>query len=138
MGTAVCGRTTRFDARLADATPEAKGNFFNIANSLVEISLSLFALWIAIFWGLTFILYGLAISLSEVYPKWLGWIAVVVGIGAAVLGVIHSHEGASMVLSNIYFGVVSILLTIWVLVLGVLMGWRAFGDTVAEASGAEN
>ena len=63
-------------------------------------------------------LYGLAVALSDVYPKWLGW--------AALIGLGEAFSGHSTVLTNILFPMASILLTMWMLVMGVLM-WRRAG-----------
>jgi hypothetical protein len=32
-----------------------------------------------VFAGVTFILFGLAVALSDVYPRWLGWVVLVAG-----------------------------------------------------------
>ena len=48
---------------------------------LEQINLGIFSTFIFVFFGVTFILYGLAVALSDVYPKWLGWAAVVARIG---------------------------------------------------------
>lgn len=46
------------------------------------------------------ILYGLAVAKSQVYPAWLSWVAVVLGV-------------------------LSVLETLWILVMGVQLGRRA-------------
>ena len=45
------------------------------------------------------------------------------GIAAAVLGLVQTYEGPSDLVTKILFPIVSILLTVWVLVMGILM-WR--------------
>ena len=96
---------------------------FQAAYVLEQIGLGLFTMLIFFVFGVTFILYGLAVALSEVYQKWLGWLALALGIAAAVIGVIQAFDGPSDTLTNVLFPIVSVLLTVWVLVLGVLM-WR--------------
>ena len=105
------------------APPEERITFFRIGNSMVEIALALFSIWIIVFWGVTFILYGIAISLSNAYPKWLGWIALAAGIGGLVVGLIQSLNGPTALVSNVLFGTVSVVLTLWLFVMGALM-WR--------------
>jgi hypothetical protein len=79
----------------------------------------LFSFLIFIFWGGTFILYGLAVALSDVYPKWLGWVALVVGTEGALIGLVQALQWPSVLVTIVLFVVVSILLTIWLLVMGV-------------------
>ena len=96
---------------------------FQAAYVLEQVNIALFSFLIFIFFGVTFILYGLAVALADVYPKWLGWAAFALGVAAAVLGLVQTYEGPSDLLTNILFPVVSIFLTVWVFVIGVLM-WR--------------
>ena len=62
-------------------------------------------------------------ALSNVYPKWLGWIALVLGIAGAGIGMVQAFDGPSEPMTNIIFPIVSILLTVWTLVMGVFM-WK--------------
>jgi len=107
----------------AEAPAEEKATAFRVAEALEQISFGIFSLFIFVFFGVTFLLYGLAVALSDVYPKGLGWAAVVLGIGAAVLGLVQAYQGPSNVVTNILFPIFSITITLWVLVMGVLM-WR--------------
>jgi hypothetical protein len=43
--------------------------------------------------GLTLILYGLAIALGSVYPRWLGWVAAASGVAWIVHGLMVSYIG---------------------------------------------
>ena len=75
---------------------------------------------------MTFILYGVAVVLSDVYPKWLGWVAVGGGLGSSLLGLHIGYHGASSLVFNILFPIFSILLTAWIFMMGVLL-WRKSG-----------
>ena len=99
---------------------------FQAAFVLEQINFGLLSMFIFIFFGVTFILYGLAVALTDVYPKWLGWAALVVGIAAALIGLVQAYNGPSTLVTNVLFPIVSILLTVWALVIGVLM-WRKAG-----------
>jgi hypothetical protein len=88
-----------------------------------EIGLGLFAMLIFFTFGITYILYGLAVSLSDTYPKWLGWAALALGIAGAAIGVVQAYEGPSDTLTNILFPIVSVLLTLWTGTMGYLM-WK--------------
>jgi hypothetical protein len=122
---AVDGVAVKFVADEWVSAPAAEqANAFRVAQAVrhIEIGLSSFAQLIL---GAAFFLYGLAIALSDVYPKWLGWAAVVVGIGWVVLGLLVAHNGFTQVDLTISVGV---LLALWVLVLAVFL-WRKAGKT---------
>lgn len=80
-------------------------------------------------WGRPFCSYGLAIAFSDVYPKWLGW-AAAVGVGWIVLGLLVAHSGFTQVPLTM---LVSVLLSLWVVVLAVFL-WREAGTTLIRKS----
>ena len=107
----------------AAATGPEKATALMISEALEEIDIGLFSIYIIVFFGITFILYGLAVALSEVYPKWLGWVAVALGIASFTVGTVHAYVGLS-VLGTVYlFSGFASLLIVWVFVMGILM-WR--------------
>lgn len=89
----------------------------------IEIGISSFS---ALILAIAVVLYGLAIALSDVYPKWSGWVGVPIGLAWGVSGVLIAYVGFSQ---HVLTGWVSIALALWVLVIGVLM-WRRAGVTV--------
>jgi uncharacterized membrane protein AbrB (regulator of aidB expression) len=101
-----------------------KADAFRVAEAVrhIEIGLSSFAELIL---GAVLLLYGLAIALSDVYPKWLRWAAVAVGIGWIVLGLVVAHNEFTQ--ANLTM-LVSTPLALWVLVLAVFL-WRKAGKT---------
>jgi len=71
--------------------------------------------------GLTLLLYGLAIGLGIVYPRWVGWMATVSGAALMYHGaVVVSYEGFGPSLPNL---VGLVLLGVWAFIMAVLM-WR--------------
>ena len=70
--------------------------------------------------GLTLILYGLAIALGSVYPRWLGWVAAASGVAWIVHGLMVSYLG---LFHSIPRGVAQVLLYSWAFIMGFLM-WR--------------
>lgn len=90
---------------------------------LYHLDFALFDIWVVIFFGMTFILYGLAALGSNAYPRWLGWVAVVGGLGASLVGLVQAFVGTSQITFLILFPACAALLSIWLLVMGVLM-WR--------------
>jgi hypothetical protein len=70
--------------------------------------------------GLTLLLYGLAIALGTVYPRWLGWVAGGSGVAWIVHGLMVPYIG---LFESIPRGVAQVLLYIWVFTMAFLM-WR--------------
>ena len=70
--------------------------------------------------GLTFILYGVAIALGTIYPRWLGWIAVGSGVAWIAHGVMVPYIG---LFGSIPRLVAIVLMALWAFIIGVLM-WR--------------
>jgi len=70
--------------------------------------------------GLTLILYGLAMMLGVVYPRWLGWIALGSGIAWIVHGLMVPYLG---LFDSIPRLVAIFLLAGWAFITAVLM-WR--------------
>ena len=70
--------------------------------------------------GLTLILYGLAIALGTVYPRWLGWVAAGSGLAWIVHGLMVPYVG---LFDSIPRLVAIVLMTLWAFIIAVLM-WR--------------
>ena len=83
------------------------------------------------FFGLTFILYGLAVRAGDRYPQPLGWVAVVAGVGAVAVGLVHAVTGPSFVTVSV-FPALAAVLSLWLLVIGLLL-WRQTGTTGGRA-----
>jgi hypothetical protein len=98
---------------------------FRVAAALLGGYFAMFSLWVLVSFGVTFILYGLAVGLSTVYPRWLGWAAVVGGVAGVLVGLDLLYRGPTVVTLNILFTAVALFETLWALVIGVLMGGRA-------------
>ena len=71
--------------------------------------------------GLTLLVYGLAIGLGTVYPRWVGWLATVSGAALMYHGaVVVSYQGFVPSIPNL---VGLILLAVWAFIMAVMM-WR--------------
>ena len=74
--------------------------------------------------GLTLFLFGLAIALGRVYPRWVGFIAAVSGAAFMYNGVVVvAYEGF---VPDIVKSVGLLLLAVWAIIMAVLM-WRTGG-----------
>ena len=96
---------------------------FQAAYVLEQMAFGLFSMFIFLFFGVVFTLYGLAVALSSVYPKWLGWAALALGIAGVLIGLIQTYQGPTDVVTNVLFPIVATLLTLWGIIVGILM-WR--------------
>jgi len=61
----------------ASATNAEQDVSLRVAEAIEEIDVGVFSLWIILFSAATFIVYGLAVAMSDNFPKWLGWAATV-------------------------------------------------------------
>ena len=78
--------------RWSSAAPETRAAAFEAAFSVRQIEIGLASLMEA-FFGLTVILYGVAILLSSVAPRWLGVFAVPGGTAMLISSVVRAHTG---------------------------------------------
>ena len=74
-----------------------------------------------VFAGFTFVLYGLAAALSQVYPRWLGGVAVVGGAGGAASGVIQAYIGEPSAITTALGIAAPTIITLWLLIMGILL-----------------
>ena len=59
-----------------NAPPADKAVAFQAAFAVRQIEIGVASL-VSLVFGITVVLYGLAVALSHTYPKWLGWLAVI-------------------------------------------------------------
>lgn len=93
------------------------------ARAVNAFQLSLATVSTVVYAGVTPILFGLALNGSDDYPSWLGWLALVAGVGGVVFGLVQAYGGTSYMVSEVLLGLVRLSLTIWTFVLGILL-WR--------------
>ena len=98
---------------------------FSVAEAAYLVSMDIFSGGWIVFGGVVPILFGLAIALTDFYPKWLGWVAVIAGVGNAVIAIVLFSQGWTPVTNNV-FTAFAVILSLWQLVMGVLM-WRKAG-----------
>ena len=98
------------------------------------INFALASLFNVLFAGVTFVLYGLAVAWSGLYPRWLGWVAVVAGFGSMAVGLVQAYAGESTTLTRSLTIVFPTIITLWVVQLGILVLRRTRQQTseVAE------
>lgn len=97
------------------------------AEAVAEVGLALFTGLIGSAFGLTPLLFGLAMLATATFDRWLGWLAVVGGALGLVTASIQYMSGPSAFVTNVLFTIVALLVTVWV----VVAGWRLWN--AAEA-----
>jgi hypothetical protein len=72
--------------------------------------------------GLTLILYGLAIAVGTVYPRWPGWIAAVSGIAWIIHGLVVPYVGFFDSLPRL---VAQVLMAVWAFIMAILVWYES-------------
>jgi hypothetical protein len=113
-------------ARAWEAAPQGeRAALVQNGDLLLHILDSTWAGVITLFHGVPFVLVGLAVVLSRLYPAWLGWIGFIGGAGSLVIG-IAMFLGLAPAGLAVPFAVV---LSLFMIVLGWLMWNQARGAT---------
>jgi hypothetical protein len=102
------------------APPDHQVAAFAAAEAIRWIEIGINSLSFALL-GLTLLLFGISIALSNVYPRWVGAIAAAAGVANLIRGVEGSYQG--FVPSNAAL-VGLALLAVWAMIMVVLL-WRA-------------
>jgi hypothetical protein len=64
---------------------------------------------------------GLAVALSDVFPRWLGWTAAIAGVGSIGAGLIQAFTGEPTMTSLILTIIGPTVISLWLLVMGILL-----------------
>lgn len=107
----------------ATAPQEERAAALRLVLAAESLNFAIAAIFNILFAGVTYILLGLAAAFSRVYPRWLGWIAVVMGLGCIVAGTIQAFSGEPTLVTKILTIVFPTVITLWTALLGVLL-WR--------------
>ena len=102
-----------------NASPDQEAAAFAAAEAIRWIELGVNSLSFALV-GLTLVLYGIALALSAVYPRWTGWLAAAAGVAHLIRGVDASYRGFVDSIAEL---VGLALLALWTVVMAVMM-WR--------------
>ncbi len=75
------------------ASPDQKATALALVHLQETLNFALASLFNLLFAGVTFILFGLAVALSDVYPRRLGWLVVAAGILSIPAGLMQAFTG---------------------------------------------
>jgi len=107
------------------ASAADKATAYNIAVAVSAVNGDMETMSIIVFW-LALVLLGIGMVYSAVYPKWMGWGLIALGIATVVAsGVIPVFAGTASAIQLIFM-ILSLMSTIWILVLGIWVARRAW------------
>jgi len=108
------------------AAPAAgQATAYSVAAALSAASMAVHTMNIIVFW-LALVFLGIGMVLSAVYPRWMGWVGIILGIvTVAVVGIVQAFTGETSALQLIFM-VLALLTTLWVLVVGIWVTRRAW------------
>lgn len=122
---------------VADAWAAASGSekaiLLHNGDALLMVLGGTWAGVLGLFHGAPFVLFGLAAALDRSYPVWLGPFGVVGGLGSLFCGV-TMFLGMNLV-PEWFFIVFALVVSLWMVVMGVLMWRRAEEGAVNRQSG---
>ena len=104
-------------------------------SAIFELSLTFSIGGMVFLFGLATVLYGVAILASHSYQAWLGWIAAAFGSVNVAGATIQLLTGDPAPAFFVLFPVSAVVITLWMIYLGVLM-WRRAAEPALQPTGA--
>ena len=105
----------------AAAPPDQRATALSLVQANETIDFALASGLNFVFAAVTFILFGLAVALSDVYPRWLGWVAVLAGLASIGAGLVQALVGEPTTASRVLTIIGPTVITLWLLVIGILL-----------------
>ncbi|MBI4234027.1 MAG: hypothetical protein HY686_06260 [Chloroflexi bacterium] len=103
----------------ASSAEPAKATWLVVASALTRLQFLLFSMTVIVYWLATAFI-GIGIVLGAVFPKWLGWVLVILGVvTVVVVGLPQVLAGPSQVVSNVLFPILATLSTLWAVATGI-------------------
>lgn len=119
----------------AAASPTDAPGVLALANAVQVAGFAIWSMAILVLFGVAFACFGAACVASDRFPAWLGWIAIVSGVGSAVAAVLQIANTGEVQTAETLFFASSLLITLWALAVGVLV-WRDRRAADARLAGA--
>lgn len=94
-----------------------------LAGAVQVVGFAIWSMAILVLFGGAFACFGAALVASGQFPAWLGWVAIVSGVGSAVAALLQiAHTGEVQAAETLFFAS-SLLVTLWAFAVGALV-WR--------------
>jgi hypothetical protein len=107
------------------ASSADKAAAYRVAATVLTVNTGIYTMSILMFWlALTFL--GTGMARSAVYPGWLGWGAVVLGIAMVAFVSIPRFFVENSTFSMLIFAGLALLTTVWFIVVGIWVARRAW------------
>ena len=105
----------------AAAPPGDQAAALGLVHVNETINFALASLFNLVFAGVTFILFGLAVALSDAHPRGLGWVVLVAGVASVGAGLVQAFTGEPTEASRglTIFG--PTVITLWLMVIGFVL-----------------
>ena len=105
------------------APPASQEAAFSVITAMTGFTRGLFPMEVIILW-LAFIFLGIGMVQSAVYPRWLGWVGLVLGLAGVSLGVVQTFNGLESTLA--LFMVLNVSTILWMVVTGIWVARKAW------------
>ena len=105
----------------AAAPPGDQAAALGLVHVNETINFAMASLFNLVFAGVTFILFGLAVALSDAHPRGLGWVVLVAGVASVGAGLVQAFTGEPTEASRglTIFG--PTVITLWLMVIGFVL-----------------
>jgi hypothetical protein len=121
----------------AASPPGERDIALGLVHANETINLALASLFNFVFAAVTFLLFGLAVVLSDRYPTWLGWVAILAGVLSSIAGTVQAYVGEPTGASRILTIIGPTVITLWLLLMGILLYRNASGFPIqTDAAGS--
>lgn len=115
----VAAKTLADQWAIAPASEKAIALHLVSTNETIDFAIA--GLFNMSFAGMPFILIGLSVALSNVFPRWLGWTAAAAGSGSIGAGLFQAFTGEPTMASLILTIIGPTVICLWLLGMGVLL-----------------
>jgi Domain of unknown function (DUF4386) len=105
----------------AEASSQERAVALGLVHANETINFALASLFNLVFAAVTFILFGLAVALGDVYPRGLGWVAFFAGVLSLAAGLIQAAVGEPTEASRVLTIIGPSVITLWLLIMGILL-----------------
>ncbi|MFN2589810.1 MAG: DUF4386 family protein [Actinomycetota bacterium] len=103
------------------AAPGDRAAALGLVHVNETINFALASLFNFVFAAATFILFGLSVALSGVYPRWLGWAVAGAGVLSIAAGLIQAYVGEPTGASRVLTIIGPTVITLWLAAMGILL-----------------